>query len=319
MSNNVRKQKPLPKKVCCYKTVSNERYHAQKWAVSSTYLKEMFISSPQLAQYRLAVPLEETAALRFGTAAHHLVLMGTRSFRLKYVSKADAPHPDKTFRDSENKAWRDSLAEQGIVMLDEQEMSDVYGARDAIKAHDEAAYRLGECRLREQSFFWQDEATGVWCRVRPDAYQLNTCGVTSVIDLKTCRDVGSFEREIFTRGYDLQAAFYLRGLKAVLGDDAPTDAVFIAVEKTPPYTVGVFKLYSDTLEVADSVISELLEREKTYRDAGYYPSGFESVRYPLPPVWEKSKREAYLPDPQTDNDDMTVDYWVKDGEFTWDE
>jgi hypothetical protein len=102
---------------------------------------------------------------------------------------------------------------------------------DAVRQHPYAAALLAVGKA-EQSFWWDDKATGQRCKCRPDWYQ-----GTTIVDLKTCQDASpnAFARACATFGYHTQAAHYLNGTFA-------ERFVFIAVEKTYPYAVGVYEL-----------------------------------------------------------------------------
>jgi hypothetical protein len=53
---------------------------------------------------------------------------------------------------------------------------------DAVRQHPYAAALLADGKA-EQSFWWDDKATGQRCKCRPDWYQ-----GTTIVDLKTCQD-----------------------------------------------------------------------------------------------------------------------------------
>jgi hypothetical protein len=95
---------------------------------------------------------------------------------------------------------------------------------DAVRQHPYAAALLADGKA-EQSFWWDDKATGQRCKCRPDWYQ-----GTTIVDLKTCQDASanSFARACATFAYHTQAAHYLNGTFA-------DRFVFVAVEKTYPF------------------------------------------------------------------------------------
>ena len=67
----------------------------------------------------------------------------------------------------------------------------------------------------ETSFFWTDELTGLKCKVRPDSINHN---LKIIVDYKTtdCAETEHFMRQAIRLGYDLQASYYLDGVKANL-------------------------------------------------------------------------------------------------------
>jgi exodeoxyribonuclease VIII len=64
-----------------------------------------------------------------------------------------------------------------------------------------------------------------------------------VVDLKTTTDASpkGFAKAVWKFRYHVQDAFYTDGIEASTGC-RPTDFVFIAVEKTAPFGVGVYRL-----------------------------------------------------------------------------
>src|SRR6266446_5889204 len=71
----------------------------------------------------------------------------------------------------------------------------------------------------EQCLIWQ-ERNGIWCRARPDWLRTDH---RLVADYKTTTNAAPdawIRSQLFGLGYDIQAAFYLRGLRAVFGHDA---------------------------------------------------------------------------------------------------
>jgi hypothetical protein len=102
---------------------------------------------------------------------------------------------------------------------------------DAVRQHPYAAALLSHGKA-EQSFWADDLATGLRVKARPDWYFGGT-----IVDLKTCTDASpnGFARACATFSYHVQAAHYLNVTFA-------ERFVFIAVEKTYPYCVGVYEL-----------------------------------------------------------------------------
>jgi len=66
------------------------------------------------------------------------------------------------------------------------------------------------------------------------------------IDLKSVRNLDVFKRNYYDFGYYRQAAFYKLVFEAVVGRKLQ-EFYFIAVEKEPPYEVGVFKVSDEAL------------------------------------------------------------------------
>ena len=109
---------------------------------------------------------------------------------------------------------------------------------------------------KEHSFYWEDPATGILCKCRPD--NLHHSG-NIVVDVKTTKNAGfdSFQKDIVTYGYYLSAAFYLRGVAAVTGR-APEKFVIIAIETEAPYLIQVYELDPMAIEIGNRHIDQAL-------------------------------------------------------------
>ena len=83
-------------------------------------------------------------------------------------------------------------------------------------------------------------------------------GMPLVVDLKSTNDASNeaFLRDAVRYGYDFQAAVYLEGVKAVTGIEH--GFVFIAVEKTEPYSINIFQCDKPFIQHGYDTFRELL-------------------------------------------------------------
>lgn len=148
--------------------------------------------------------------------------------------------------------WSDVLAEwtennPGRIVLSPEVWEQLHAMAAAVHAHPAAHALLtsvpGEA---EKSVYWKDPTTGVLCRCRPDWWRDDWI----IPDLKTTDDASpeGFAKSMANWRYDVQAAFYIDGIEAATGK-RPKAFIFIAVEKKPPYAVGVYKLDSESEEL----------------------------------------------------------------------
>ena len=93
-------------------------------------------------------------------------------------------------------------------------------------------------------------------KCRPD--WLSKDGNT-VVDLKTTKDASpkSFQRSISEFGYHIQSAWYLRGLRKL--DIPAKEFIFIEIEKTAPYCIGVYRADEDMINAGMSEVEKSLE------------------------------------------------------------
>ena len=259
-----------------------------------------FRRSPAHYKHLLDNPEDETPAMRFGTAVHTAVLephlMGEYTVleachgRYKGGKKAGqrCASPAKIAR--RGKGWcgthdpkKGSPATE--LAIHASDHARVTAICEAIRAHPEAGKLLGELPGNmERSAVFQDEDTGVWCKIRPDRMVTLHGGIRACIDLKTTSSEanGRFARDTIPRyGYHFQASLYRRGL-AKLGIDCEA-SIIVAVESDPPHGVGCFLFSEPDLERAHGEISRLLESfaECMATDVWPgYPTGFRDAPVP---------------------------------------
>lgn len=217
--------------------ISNADYHADP-AVSASHLHAIARSpyhywSRYLDSNRK--PVEPTAAMRLGTLVHTAVLEPDELLQRYGVA------PDRRTKDG--KAVAERMAAAGIEAVSEADMTLALSMASSVRNHPAAAALLKQGKA-EQSFWWDDAATGLRCKCRPDWYY-----GTTVVDLKTTTDASpaGFAKSVATFRYHTQASHYLAGLHGA------ERFVFIAVEKTAPYAVAVYELDAAALAAGEQL------------------------------------------------------------------
>lgn len=242
-------------------------------AASATRLKELR-RTPAHLRAALEDPIDKRDFL-IGRAAHTAVLE-PQLFESRYVRGPEGDRRTKAVQ----KAW-DDLAERfpGAILLKPADYDLALEIRAAVHAHDEAACLLSEAVHTECSATWVDRATGVRCKARADALLTKA----RILDLKSTADASEegFARSIHDFGYAIQAPFYLDGF-AEVGFETE-EFVFVAVEKTRPYAVAVYRLGERTIEHGRQRTRELLQtyawcqRERVWPG---YPGGIRVIDQP---------------------------------------
>jgi hypothetical protein len=104
------------------------------------------------------------------------------------------------------------------------------------------------------------------CKCRPD--WLSADGAT-IVDLKTCIDASpaGFAKAVANFGYQIQAAHYLAGTMA-------KRFIFVAVEKTAPYAIGVYELDTEALVHGTIARHNALQLIGDCRATNNYSSGY---------------------------------------------
>lgn len=207
------------------------------------------------------------------------------------AARLKAVDPSAVFLDDLRAAHAASAEEKTLVTPDQ--LSTATAMRDAIAAHSKAGRLFTDGRA-ELSVYWRDDETGVLCRCRPD--WLRNDGV--VVDLKTALDASrhGFEKSIDKWRYDVQAAFYLDGLRAAraAGADIPEPRafVFVAVEKTAPFAVGVYAIDAEAVEIGRREYRADLARYADCQATGKWPAYSDKIESISLPEW-RLRREAY--------------------------
>lgn len=261
------------------KGISNEAYHKAS-GVSKSQL-DQFAKSPAHYLASLTTPRKETPAMRIGSTFHGMVLEPER------VKIAVAPVCDKRTKDGKA-TWEAFCLENAgaeIVTADEGEM--LNGMAESIRTHQAASALLNGDGIAEGSCFWFDERSGELCRCRPDFYRRDL-GI--IVDLKTTDDASpaGFARSIWKYAYHRQAALYMDGVSESTGDIIK-GFVFVAVEKSAPYAVGVYRLDMQGEEAGrvsyQSLLLDLADC-KTNRNFPAYSSRIETISLPAYAVKE---------------------------------
>lgn len=249
-----------------HKDMSFEDY-AKAEGLNQSKLKVMK-RSPAKFKHLLQVSREDTEALGMGRAIHTAVLE-PELFNQMFVQE-----PEVNKRTNEGKRLLAEFKELngGKELLSPSDYNSVFEIASAVLSHPDAA-RLLEDTERELSVWWEDKATDVLCKARVDAWKPS---IRTIVDLKTTRDAGpGFERSIYSYGYHMQAAWYNAALEA--HGYEPHHFVIIAVEKEPPYDIGIYRLTDDVIELSKRENEALLRRYAECKRKDYWPGYTQGI------------------------------------------
>ena len=229
-------------------------YHADP-ALGHSALIKILRSPAHYLEYRNAKH-EPTPAMEFGTALHAAILE-PESFSAEYavfdetlltgtlqsaedykaaaekcgikvgkMKKEEIKEAIKASAMASEFKFRDDVSAEiyaNKIDLKVEDMAAIKAIQINVSKHFGAASRLVH-GYAEMSVFWQDPATGVQCKCRPDFLVLNAENkVVAIVDVKSTRDAsnGGFSKAIANYGYDVQAAYYTDGLKQAIGYEVP--------------------------------------------------------------------------------------------------
>ncbi len=270
-----------------YNGITATQYHADvltmEPSLSSSIAKLLCLSSPlhaKMAHPRLNPGAVEQEDERFdiGTAAHAILLEGVNA--VKVVDARD-------WRTNAAKEARDIARANGQIPLLAHVWNDVEnmvaGIKGQLAKHTDGGQAMFTNGKPEQTLIWQED-DGTWCRARLDWLRPG-----NIDDLKTCPNANpeAVSRSLFGMGYDIQAAFYLRGLKRLTGEDAVFRFAF--VEKESPYALSVIGLGPDALMLAEKKVLFALEKWRECLDADDWPGYPRQTCWASLPTWEESR------------------------------
>ncbi len=224
---------------------------------------------------------EHKTEFDIGTAAHALLLEGESG-----VAVVDAD----SYRTKAAREMRDAAYAAGKTPLLPHQLVDVEAMVAAARVQ-LAAHEVGDVFTDgqpEMSLVWQEG--GIWCRCRLD--WLPEAGRV-FYDYKTTTSANpdAWQRRLFDLGYDVQAAFYLRGIHEVLGIEA-AEFRFVVQEKAPPYALSVVALTPGALALGEAKVHRAIEIWRDCLRADRWPGYPADICYVDAPAWEEVRWEA---------------------------
>ena len=263
--------------------ISNAEYHGRKTHLSSTNVRTHKKNKKQF-KYSLTHDLvKQTKAMADGTAVHAFFLERDK-FNTDFVIKP----ADMRLNTKAGKEW--AQEHQSKIIIDSELGNNLY---EMEKSFMDSPARLiyDKQGQSELSYFWDDLGL-VKGKCRPD--WISDDG-NIVVDIKTTTDASpkGFQKSIANWGYHLQLGWYLRGLQK-LGLPAK-EFIFIAIEKTPPFSVGVYRANKDMITYANDEINNLVYDIDESLKSDDFPDYTPEILDLGLPNWMNPKEPEYDP------------------------
>ena len=263
--------------------IESEEYYAHP-ALSHSRLK-LIERSPAHFHHWMVHAKESSDALNFGRLFHASILE-PETVASEFLVAPDVDRRTKAGKET-HAAFIEAAA--GKTVMTQADFEVARSMSEAISA-DEAARSLvfeavASGRV-EEAHLWNDRFYGVEMKAKADAVLSDG----TILDLKTTQDASpsSFASSIARYGYHTQAAWYARALQAS-GQDFRR-FVIVAVEKTPPYAVGVYVIDREAIKAGEQRIRRWVS---TYTDCvancswpGYTSGQVMSIGMP---AWAKKE------------------------------
>ncbi|MCA0452192.1 MAG: PD-(D/E)XK nuclease-like domain-containing protein [Proteobacteria bacterium] len=199
----------------------------------------------------------------------------------------------KDWRTNDAKDQRAAAHAAGKVPLLKHQQEAVWdatlNARMQIQKHEIAPdWKAGR---GEVTVVWRETINGFsfWCRARID--WLPDGDAPAFYDVKTTTgsaDPDMWSRRLFDGGYDVQAAFYRRGLRAV-GFKRMREARFVVLEQAAPHALSVVALDPQAVHMADEKVERAMELWAACLKRETWPGYPARICYAEAKPWEITK------------------------------
>lgn len=248
-------------------TEPSDVYHAKSAQYMTSHGLRLFARCPRTFHLRQTGQLpqpEDTKAYTIGRAAHVLILEGRQRYEADFAiggpinPKTGNPYGEQT------KAFAEWVEQQAKAVLSDSMAATVEEMAASVRGKFPRFGRLGE-GVAEGVV--RGELRGVLCQARIDWTDSNT-----LAELKTCNDLDYFESDLETYGYPQQVVFY-----ASMMPHLPTIGI-AAVEKSPPYRCGTWRLSDARVAREQERIFQLLDEYKNNVAAGSWFDRYQEER-----------------------------------------
>lgn len=212
--------------------------------LSNSSLKYFLEYPPKKAFFLWNESVEETHALIFGRAAH-CYLLEPEVFDEQFAVLSE----DINLRTKAGKEERDNLLEKGLTVITHNDFVAIEEMRKSLFSNEKIAQLLKDIKAETEYF---DKIEGLDLKAKLDAEKKNV-----VLDYKTCQDASEerFMKECIKRHYFMQGYLYTQISKK-------EHFVFIAQEKKPPYSCGIYAMTADQFEIGRQLFLEAVASYK---------------------------------------------------------
>lgn len=269
--------------------ISAEAYHADPCpapSLSSSMAKIIYSRTARKAAHghpKLNPDFERDSDDKFniGNAAHALMLGDPKKFAI--IAATD-------WRTKDAKAARDAASIAGkIPLLTEQWLrvnAMVTSGKCQLAGHLDTAdaFTAGK---PEQTLIWQED--GVWCRARLDWLPDSGAVFPDYKSTDASASPDAWQRILFSLGFDIQAAFYRRGIRA-LGLCENPEFKFVVQETEAPFDLCVIGLMPAAVDLADfKKVAEAISRWKWCLKHDRWPGYPNRTCYVDAPAWHENE------------------------------
>jgi len=229
---------------------------------------------------------KESPVLEMGKAVHSLIL----EYEKEGVMRGPARRGTNAWKEA-----KEAAVKQGKIILTEKDYDTALEiAESALLNSDFLRNKITSKNfISEASIFTRCSRTGMLIKCRPDGLLVpqSAKGKGEILDIKTTQDASpeGFERELRKYNYDLQIAFYLHTMRCA---KLPCSEMYlVAIEKTPPYAVGVHVLSEIYIKHAEKRMFQTLESMRHAEEHHNFRTGWPEVNQVHLPHWMEDEVE----------------------------
>ena len=268
-----------------YLTESDRDYHLRTGVdMTTSGSSRLYLRNPFIYYCTYVIPFLEkkkTPAMELGSAFHLRALFGEEAYRDAYAiggpinEKTGKPYGEGTKKFEE---WATEQGKESTLSLSTDKK--LWEMVDALSSHKEAVDIMANRDEGLMEKVLRTEYEGLPCQIKFDLFYPDR---ELLVDLKTTSNLDTFEKSAYPDGYNYlsQMAFYRHVIR--LTTEINPECVFVVVESTAPYRVGVWTIDSFTLNQSRIVnerglrqLRESLKQERTISED--WPSGYEEIR-----------------------------------------
>ena len=197
------------------------------------------------------------------------------------------------------KAEKEIAKDSGLELVKIQMYEHARDMAKGVIAHKYAGGLIQRATHKEASIYWQENINGhtINCKARLDAtLDINSDGITTMaLDLKSTQNSSpqSIQRDIYKYGYHRQAAWYLRALRAVYGQETSNAFAFVFVEKESPHIVTPVVMSQDAIAAGDEECQHYMAVYAECMASGEWPAYTNEIIEIDLPEWAKNKGVEY--------------------------
>lgn len=237
-----------------------------------------------------------------GSVAHELLLTGDES-RIVVIAAND-------WRTKAAQQQRDEARANGLVPILGHKFEEAQAMMKAARAYLDESEIAGilqdghpERVVAWQEFYGVDDkgaltrqGSAIWCRARPDWL---TTQRNVILDYKTT--AGSAEPSSWIRnqlaqnGYDIQAAFYIRGVHTFTSGGKPPTFVFLVQENYASYSCSLISLAPSMMDLAERKVQRAINTWASCITSGKWPAYSGQIAWAEAEAWQmRSEDEREL-------------------------